>query len=179
MRRPVRLLFAVLLAVVAGSAFPAATTGEGTRVVAQDLVTLRPSNKVSAAIWTRRANYYTLQLVMRQGLDASFGARTLAMIDGRRMAATSRTIPTDVQPSKKLDTSVWLLRADGTQILPAVPSTNPSLDSCSKNLRCIAVDVLYRFSIADATAAVAVAVRIGDDFYIEKLQPLEQSSQAD
>jgi hypothetical protein len=179
MKRSARFLFAAILVILAGGASPAATTGEATRVVAQDLVTLRSSNKVSAAIWTRRANSYTLQLVMKQGFEAAVGSRSLAMVDGRQVVATSRTIPADLQPPKKLDTSVWLLRTDGTQILPALPSTNPSPNSCSMNMRCNAVDVLYRFSIADATSAVAIAVRIGDDFYIEKLQPLEQSSQAD
>jgi hypothetical protein len=172
MKQPARLLFAALIASAASGVFPAGT-GQTTPVVAQDLVTLRASDKVSAAIWTRRANSYTLQLVMKSGVGAPFGSRALELADGRRMVATFRTNPADVQPPEKLETRVWLLRADGTQILPAVPSTNPSVDSCSKNFRCIAVDVLYRFSIADATAAVAIAIGIGDEFYIEKLQPLE------
>jgi hypothetical protein len=176
MERPARLLFAALLVLCVGSAFPAAP-GETAPVVAQDLVTLRNSSQVSAAIWTRRANSYTLQLVMKGGIDAAFGSRTLELVDGRRMVSTSRAISADVQPAKRPQTSVWLLRADGTQILPAVPSTSPSPDSCSKNLRCIAVDVLYRFSVADAVSAVAIAVRIDDEFFIEKLQPLEQSRQ--
>lgn len=169
-----RLLFAALLSVGVGSAFPAAP-GEATPVLAQDLVTLRNSSKVSAAIWTRRANSYTLQLVMKSGFGLALGARALELVDGRRMVSSSRVVPADTQPAKRPQTSVWLLRADGTQILPGAPSTNPSVDSCSKNIRCIAVDVQYRFSIADATAAVAIAVRIDDEYFIEKLQPLEQA----
>jgi hypothetical protein len=172
MKRPARFLFAVLFSIGAGDAF-AAAAGEATPVVAQDLLSLRASNKVSAALWTRRADSYTLQLVMKSGFGAAPGARTLELVDGRRMVSTVRANPAEMQPLKKPETRVWLLRADGTQILPAVPSTNPSVDSCSKNMRCMAVDVLYRFSIADAKAATAIAVNIGDEYYIEKLQSLE------
>ncbi len=65
---------------------------------------------------------------------------------------------------------VWLLKADGTQILPAayscvpVPAVRgaPSSEEFS-----------YRYSVADSTQAVAAAIRIDNEFYIEKLQPLE------
>lgn len=57
---------------------------------------------------------------------------------------------------------VWLLMADGTQILPP-------------HQRCMAhptseVDFSYAFSLADGAQAVAAAVRVGDQFYIDKLQ---------
>jgi hypothetical protein len=59
---------------------------------------------------------------------------------------------------------VWLLRSDGTQILPEAYSCLPDPD---------AVEVTYTFSAADSRMAVAAAIRIEGNFYIEKLQSLE------
>ncbi len=58
----------------------------------------------------------------------------------------------------------WLLKGDGTQILPVAYRCIP--DSA-------AIEVSYGFSIADSTQAVAAAIRIDDDYFIEKLQPLQ------
>ena len=58
---------------------------------------------------------------------------------------------------------MWLLRADGTQILPAGYS-------CTNNRA--SIDVQYRFPVDDSADAVAAAVRIDSNFHIEKLQPL-------
>jgi hypothetical protein len=169
MKATARLVIAVLLSVTAGSAF-AAAPAEETPVVAQDLMALRASPNVSAALWTRRPDSYTLQLVLEPPVAS--GSRTLRLVDGRRMvsttaqplAAQAQLAP---QPPTPPQTNVWLLRADGTQILPR----SPTIAKCS--LRCTAVEVQYRFTIAEATQAVAAAVRIGDEFFIEKLQPLE------
>jgi hypothetical protein len=165
-------LFAALLLLCGGSAFPAAP-GEAPPVIAQDLTALRAAPNVSAALWTRRPDSYTLQLVMAAPGFSPLGARTLRLVDGRRMVSTSAPdAVAQPQPVAQLprapQTNVWLLRADGTQIIPRTPLVS----SCSG--RCIAVDVQYRFSIAEATQAVAAAVRIGDEFFIEKLQSLEQ-----
>ncbi len=169
MKRPARLLFAAFLAFPAGGAFSAGKVEE-VSVLAQDLVTVRASNSLIAALWTRRPNSYTLQLVLgRATLPRGPGAFEQV---GQRIASRSAKPPAGEQPPKLPETNVWLLRADGTQIFPISTSTLPPPEKCT--LRCIAVEVLYRFSIADAEQAIAAAVRIGDDFYIEKLQPLVQ-----
>lgn len=169
MNRPARLLFAAILAIPAGGACSAGKVEE-VRVLAQDLVTVRASKSLNAALWTRRRDSYTLQLVLGGGMFPR-GSGTRAMT-GERIISISAKPPAGAQPPKLPETNVWLLRADGTQIRPISSSTIPSPDKCTG--RCIAVEVLYRFSIADAEQAIAAAVRIGDDFYIEKLQSLVQ-----
>jgi hypothetical protein len=169
MNRPARLLFAALLAIPAGGAFSAGKVEE-IPVLAQDLVTVRASNSLIAALWTRRPNSYTLQLVLGRGaLPRGSGAFEQV---GQRIVSRAARPAAGEQPPKLPETNVWLLRANGTQILPTSTSTLPSPEKCT--LRCIAIEVLYRFSIADAEQAIAAAVKIGDDFYIEKLQPLVQ-----
>lgn len=185
MLRPANLLSAACLALAALVVSTAATAADA-KVLAQDLVKVRASSKVSAALWTRRPGSYTLQLVLwRDAFPEPLvpGARNLSvanvrglvMTDGRRSAQAANT-PAEAQVAKKLETRVWLLRADGTQIAAHLPSTNPSVSNCT--LRCNVVDVLYRFSIDEASQAVAAAVMIGEEFYIEKLQPLEPSQSA-
>jgi hypothetical protein len=170
MKRTAKPLFAALLLVSVGSAFPAEPDAQSFPVLAQDLTSLKGSRVVSAALWTRRPDSYTLQLVL--GPPAvSMGTRTPALVDGRRMVSTSAQPQSAPQTPMPPSTNVWLLRADGTQIPSHAPSTTPAVAKCTG--RCIAVDVQYRFSVAEATQAVAVAVRIGDEFFIEKLRPLE------
>ena len=69
-----------------------------------------------------------------------------------------------VKPSEARDNrvTVRLLKADGTRILPTGYS-------CDANAA--AVDVRYRFSIADSERAIAAAVRIDNEYYIDRVQP--------
>jgi hypothetical protein len=170
MKTPARFLLAALLAIPAGGAF-SADNFEKVQVLAQDLVTVRASSSISAALWTRRSDSYTLQLVMGRGTLLR-GSESRAMVGERIMPVSARS--PGAQLPKPPETNVWLLRADGTQIRPLHSATIPSPEKCTG--RCIAVEVLYRFSIADAEQAIAAAVKIGDDFYIEKLQPLVQTA---
>ena len=172
MRQPPNLsaAFLVMCAAVAAPVAMAATAARSP-VVSQELVKVRESSRVQAAIWTRRPDAFTLQLVFHP--MALVDGRTLKLVDGRRMTPASGTSAARLQTTKQSEVSVWLLRADGTQIQTRVPWTNPSPENCG--IRCNAIEILYRFSIAEASQAVAAAVRIGDDFYIEKLQPLEQT----
>jgi hypothetical protein len=62
----------------------------------------------------------------------------------------------------------WLLRADGAQIMPVRQS--PQVLSGACGARPIADEILYRVSVADGSEAVAVAIRIDDEYYIEKLR---------
>jgi hypothetical protein len=57
---------------------------------------------------------------------------------------------------------VWLLKEDGTQIQS--PSHNCGARPTGE------VDFSYAFYPADGAQAVAVAVRVGEEFYIDKLQ---------
>jgi hypothetical protein len=64
---------------------------------------------------------------------------------------------------------VWLLTANGSQIL----ATNVSRPDPEKfGLRTIAAEYSYSFPRWVNGQAVAAAVQIGDDYYIEKLQKL-------
>ena len=65
MKRPERLLVSACLAIVAGTVWAAETSAEKI-VLAQDLVNVRASNKVAAAVWTHRPDSYTLQVVLGQ-----------------------------------------------------------------------------------------------------------------
>jgi hypothetical protein len=119
-----------------------------------------------------------------RGLDPSFGCRTLTLVDGRRVVAGQSPPVPAAPPAPSAPTApvvqsyppkikyrridVWLLRADGTQILPAAYICAPPSASQSK-----ADEITYRYSVADSTQAVAAAIRIDNEFYIEKLQPLE------
>lgn len=103
--------------------------------------------------------------------------RTLTLVEGRRAAdgqPVARPDPTLAylnQPypptfkERRVDT--WLLKADGTQILPTTYSCAMTIASREP------VRISYRFSIAAGEHAVAAAIRIDDDYFIEKLQPLE------
>jgi hypothetical protein len=122
-----------------------------------------------------------------RGLDPTFGCRTLTLVDGRRAVGqpqTSSAPPVPLVQSyppkfKHRRIEVWLLKADGTQILPAaytcvpVPAVQGDPSSPPSASRGRSEEFSYRYSIADSTQAVAAAIRIDNDFYIEKLQPLE------
>lgn len=60
--------------------------------------------------------------------------------------------------------AVWLLKGDGTQILPG--AYNCVADTAM-------VEVQYRFPIPDGERAVAAAVRIDNEYHIESVQPLQ------
>jgi len=130
-----------------------------------------------------------------RGLDPAFGCRTLTLVDGRRVVGGQPTAPLPSAPSagpypygvvqsyppaiKHPRIEVWLLKADGTQVvpaaytcsmLPASPDASTSAPSVSRNR---SDEFTYRYSVEDSTQAVAAAIRIDNDFYIERLQPLE------
>jgi hypothetical protein len=169
MRQAPNLSAALLMMCAAAAPAAMAATAADIPIVAQELVKVRESSRVQAAIWTRRPDAYTLQLVFHP--MALIVGRTRNLVEGPRMAPGSATSAVRLQTTKPSEVSVWLLRADGTQIVTRVPWTNPAPEKC--DIRCNAIEVLYRFSIAEGSQAVAAAVRIGDDYYIEKLKPLE------
>jgi hypothetical protein len=171
----------ICLGLIAGStsAMAAEAAINQPDVVAQDLVKVRESGRVGAALWTRRTDNYTLQLVYgAEGLRGGriTGARITSLRDidpsfGRRVPTAQPVALQAPQPAKPPQFQVWLLRSNGTQILPIYRSPEPDPAKCT--LRCIAQEVSYRFSLADGDEAVAVVVRIDDEYYLEKLQPLK------
>lgn len=99
--------------------------------------------------------------------------RTLTLIDGRN--GPPRNVPPQPDPLnqpyppkvKEGRVEVWLLKADGTQILPLTYSC----DAGSVVERKPFVEVSYAFPVAAGDQAVAAAIRIDEAFYIERLQP--------
>jgi hypothetical protein len=192
-------------------------------VYAQDLRTVSASDKIAAALWTRRPDSYTLQLVLDRSryalpfapapsvpapsdvkvgsdpeslernsffigatianlrcLDPDFGGRTLTLVDGRRTPGQQPPAPatpaqrpqSNPQPllREAAQVQAWLLRADGTQIMPVRQS--PQVQSGACGARPNPYEILYRVSVADGSEAVAVAMRIDDEYYIENLRSL-------
>jgi hypothetical protein len=142
-----------------------------------------------------RSSYFVGNTVANlRGLDPVFGCRTLTLVDGRRVVGGQPTPRSSPAPSgpypygvvqsyppalKHPRIEVWLLRADGTQVLPAAytctllpasPADSTVQPSVSRNK---SDEFTYRYSFEDGAQAVAAAIRIDNDFYIEKLQALE------
>jgi hypothetical protein len=122
-----------------------------------------------------------------RGMDPAFGCRTLTLIDGRRAvgapqptaaAPPPRPAPApspqsmnQPYPPKVKDPriEVWLLKADGTQILPATYSCDLTRRDPDKSRP--HAEVSYEFPLAITDQAVAAAIRIEDRYFIQKLQP--------
>lgn len=106
--------------------------------------------------------------------------RMLTLMDGRRgVGGTGEAPPPRWQPPSTLNQSypptlkesrveAWLLKSNGTQILPVTYSCDPGITFPPSP----AVEISYMFNIADSVNAVAAAIRIDGDYYIDKLQPL-------
>lgn len=181
----------VSCAAMAVSAFSAAAENG-----IHDLVNARASGKFERIVWLSGPNNYSLQFVPLRpkatnapanmtnpppasgapeagqssffigntnanlrGLDPKFNfdpPRLLTLVDGRRIGAGQAGRP----PAPRIQ--VWLLRADGTQILP---TWNPTYK-------------LYSVPAAEGVQAVAAAIQIDDEYYIDKLQPLEPMAPA-
>jgi hypothetical protein len=158
-------LFAVSLVLFGGAvAVPPFTVAQEHPVVAEELVKLRASGKVLTALWTARKDVYTLQLVLPVSVTAPPGP--VGMHATRQVTA----VPPRPQ-AQPAHVQVWLLRPDGTQILPLRQSSppEPARLTCP---RCISYEVSYTFPLAAGREAVAAAVMINDDFYIDRLTPL-------
>ncbi len=198
MKQPAQLLSTVRVALICcAGTLPAVAAAPDVPVLAQELEKVRASGEVLAALWTRRSDSYTLQIVLRNPLSGVFGSRTLALIDGRRVVSTSNQADVAMPPNPATQisrpdaeaiktlvgdalkplprTQVWLLGPDGTLILPTQrPADNSRPNATSlRNIGTAGSELLYRFLLSDGQNAVAAAVMIGDNFYIERLAPLE------
>ncbi|HTR01120.1 MAG TPA: hypothetical protein VMH83_14065 [Candidatus Acidoferrum sp.] len=151
MKRPVRLLFSLCVALCCGTA---ALAHAQQAVTAQELKQVRASGKVITALWTSRGDSYTLQLVFA-------------------VTPTSRNMkpPTANQPASAPEpVQVKLLRADGTSITPLRQwGTSVAPKPC---IRCTPPELVYTFAPADGKQAVLADIRIGDAVFLEQLEPL-------
>jgi hypothetical protein len=180
---------------------PANPNAEGVRQsgavnVAESLQKLLPQGMPSpnggGEVSPERSSYFIGNTIANlRELDPVFGCRTLTLVDGRRRIGGQSPAPPapPVPPAvvvqsyppaiKHRRIEAWLLKADGTQILPSaytcvvVPASPGAPDSPQSAPRNRSEEFSYRYSIADSAQAVAAAIRIDNDFYIEKLQPLE------
>lgn len=144
----------VVLGLLAGLA--PTESAEKRDVVSQDLKLLRAPGKVEAAIWTRRPEGYTLQVVL------NFNIPGLPLVDGRMRIAS-----TEPEPARLAQLRVWLLREDGSLIQPSrTLLPNPA----TAGIRTRAMDATYMFPEIAGMEAVAVAMQVDGDFYIEKLE---------
>jgi len=123
---------------------------------------LEISGKIAAVLWTRRDDQFTLQIMRREEL-------------GQKRAA-SRSVPDSTSARFAGDVQIWLLRADGAIVSPTKRLESPEMASCiavaSGQKPCLGYEILYAYSISAGTGAVAVAMRLGDSFMLEKLPPL-------
>jgi hypothetical protein len=149
---------------------PAATNSPGSTLSpAQPLTAAPPYNEGTG-------HFIGNTIANLRGLEPAFGCnRTLTLVDGRRIAPNTAGVApplTSRAPSvlhydpkaKQPRVEVWLLRADGTQI----PSADYRCTSYAES-----TEARYEYPVADGGQAVAAAVRIDDEYYIETLQPLE------
>ena len=132
-------------------------TEANSAIVAQNLTRLEATGKVMAALWTLRNDSCTLQLVLPWGMAP---VDRKAPLQPMRLAGTAATLP---------EVKVWLLTANGAQIT-ATRVSRPDREKFT--LRTIAAEYSYSFPRWVNGQAVAVAISIGDDYYVEKLQPL-------
>jgi hypothetical protein len=121
-----------------------------------------------------------------RGLDPTFGARTLTLIDGRRAtrppgeaipAQPANPVQTEPAsppppppaPPPAADIQVWVLHKDGSIILPQRKSpVDPDGKYCGYG-RCES-GFVYGFDLSVGRNAVAVAYKMGDDVHIQKLE---------
>ena len=184
------ILLAACLAIAAALPVAAATTEPA--ALSQDLVNVRASDKIRDARWMRQADSYTLQI-----LRVGFIGETIASLRGLDPTFSPRnpTPPVDQSPAtakiaaKIPKIQVWVLRADGTEIIPVRRSGPSFVDTCPDrkpgqidaasahagvlDRSCLAMQLLYGFPAAEGAQAVAVAISVDDDYYIEKLRALE------
>jgi len=160
----------ILMLLCATSAWCPATvaqhvTSANSAVLAQNLTSLESTGKVKAALWTLRNDSCTLQLVLPWGMaPIDRNSKPLQPVElfGRAAAAPLPAV------------HVWLLTANGAQI-SATSVSRP--DPMKFGMRTIAAEYSYSFPRWLNGQAVAAAIQIGDDFYIEKLNTLADQPQ--
>jgi hypothetical protein len=177
MKRPSQLLSTACLALLCcADAVPCLAAEPELPVLAQDLKKLRAPGKVGSVLWTRRADQYTLQIVFPRSY------RNLSLVDGRRVVmqpvqASPQAAPQALTEAKKQElqapvrknpvVQAWLLKADGTLIAAARRRVSISGQSSGS----LPDEVLYSIPLLAGQEAVAVALMIDNEYYIETLKP--------
>lgn len=130
----------------------------GPAVIAQELKKMRVPGRIATVMWTRRPEYYTLQLAYPSA------GRVMLVAKQDPSVATQGT-----------DVQMWLLKADGTAIFPLWRSTDPAQPKPSTSKKPTPEapmrDVVFRFPLSAGKEAVAAAVRIGDLFVVDQIAP--------
>ena len=147
MERTARISISACIALLLcgiGNAVPAAASE--TAVVAQDLTTLRVPGKVSAVLWTRRKEQFTLQVLLQDERRSG------------RIPASDRSVD---------EVQIWLLDGKGAQIVPLDRLETPR---CSQRPRCLGYEVQYAYPSFTGDEAVAVVLLLGETVLIEKLR---------
>jgi hypothetical protein len=100
----------------------------------------------------RASNFIAETIANLRRLDPTFGSRTLGVEDvgDHRVEA-------------------WLLKADGSVIQPSARTSEVAGTAAPARND---ISISFTYSAAEAAQAVAIAIKIDNDFYIEKLQPL-------
>jgi hypothetical protein len=137
-----RAICAVFIAVAMACATVA--IAEDLNIVSRDLKKLRATGKVLAVLWTVRRESCTLQVVLPTR--------------GRVIAANQRQQPR---------IQAWLLKADGTIIAPFANS--PTKFPQTKGKTAWIGDITYSYPLSAGSEAVAAAISIDDEYYIEQL----------
>jgi len=117
------------------------------QISAKDLKTLEVPGKVVAVLWTKRLERCTLQIVFPNA-----GRIAQAMTNNPK------------QHSQRPRVQAWLLRADGSAIA-SIGRTEPA----GNGRQPFGVEVLIAFPLSADTEAVAVALRVDDQFLIQRL----------
>lgn len=120
---------------------------EPSGIYMQELTAAKASAKVATVLWTRRSDRYTLQVVFPKESPASF------------------FVPAGVAPTVR----VWLLSADGSAIPVA---RNPPENGNEMSSR--PGEITYAVSRAAGQKAVAAALRIDDEYFIDAISPINE-----
>jgi hypothetical protein len=149
MRARRKLILALCLGVLAYSAMRplAAQSGEPSSIYMQELNAAKTSKKVAAVLWTRRADRYTLQVILP------------------RLSAVSFFVPVQDHSAVRL----WLLSADGSAISAA---RSPALGGGEKTSN--SSEITYSVSLSAGRQAVAAVLKIDDDYFVDPIAPLPE-----
>lgn len=130
-----------------------------------------------------RTSYFVASTVANlRGLDSWIQCgRELTLVDARRKPGQDGPVAKVPDPTtdylnqpypprfKEGRVDAWLLKADGTQAIATVYScAGEPIPLRSPERR---VEISYEFPAAEGAEAWAVAIRIDDNYYIEKLEP--------
>jgi len=154
---------------VAGLLFSAAALpASESPVVGHDLKQLRAPG-ISAVMWTRRSSTYTLQIVFP---GRGFRVGNVAAAPSPQPVSASNGNPSLPYP----DIRAWVLHASGAALSPlrrhAVTGTKATPVARSAQDNTARTEINYEFDLATGEEAVAVALSVHGQFYIEKLAPL-------